>query len=52
MSCYERIGVITRAYQRNGFLHLDQEDNDGMMGRKVDPSDHPGALGDVNRLYS
>lgn len=47
-----KIPVIARAYERNGFMRLNPGD-DGyfmpnyVMGRRVDPEDHPAAPGDM-----
>ncbi|KAG8170192.1 hypothetical protein KVR01_000937 [Diaporthe batatas] len=44
----ERARAIGRAYERNGFMYLDQGDPDEeLMGRRVDHRDHPAAPGDV-----
>ncbi|KAG6354070.1 hypothetical protein INS49_005041 [Diaporthe citri] len=47
MTFSERIRTVGRAYERNGFLYLNQEEDEELMGRRVDPRDHPAAPGDV-----
>lgn len=47
MTMEERTRTVGRAYERNGFLYLNKEEDDEVMGRRVDPRDHPAAPGDV-----
>lgn len=42
----ERIDAITRAYERNLFMRLGEDNR--QMGRRVEPGDHPAAHDDVS----
>lgn len=42
----EQIDAITRAYERNGFMRLGEDNR--QMGRRVEPGDYPAAHDDVS----
>lgn len=51
MEMHEMLNAIRRVYERNGFMRLNMVPDtiflDEVMGRRVDPGDHPAAPGDV-----
>lgn len=51
MEMHEILDAIRRVYERNGFMRLNMVPDtiflDEVMGRRVDPGDHPAAPGDV-----
>jgi hypothetical protein len=51
MGMSDRLDTIARAYERNGFMDIRDPAfssfRDYVMGRRVDPADHPAAPGDV-----
>lgn len=52
MGYRDRMSAIARAYERNGFMRLIRPDPRGffqnlMMGRRIDPEDHPALPSDT-----